>query len=87
MSKIRRYVRWIFNKESGREWQADLWAMCAFMFIAKSCGCQHDLKSFTNHHPEKLPVMALAALAVAYGGIKARFNRFSRLILLPFRLI
>lgn len=87
VSRTRRHLRFMFNQENGREWEADLWAMCAFILVAKTCGCQQELKSFANHHPEKLSLMVLAAFGVAYDGIKGRFQRFSRLILLPFSLV
>jgi AraC-like DNA-binding protein len=72
-SKGRRYFRYMFNKESGKEWEADLWAMCAFVYLAKVIGCRDDLSVFLNHHPEKMWTYRLAAVATWYSEIKIRF--------------
>jgi IrrE N-terminal-like domain len=82
-STIRRYFRYIFNKTSGREWEADLWAMCAFIYLAKRVGCGRELHAFLNRHPEKLRVFLLAGLGVIYVGIKTKIKRIGRLLTKP----
>jgi hypothetical protein len=65
-SKIRRHFRFIFNKKSGKEWEADLWAMCAFVYLAKRIGCHDELTSFLNRHPEKRRMYWLVKTAIIY---------------------
>ena len=81
---VRRYFRFIFNKQSGKEWEADLWAMCAFIYLAKAIGCQDELIAFVKRHPEKTNIFRLAAWGAAYCGIKTRIKNASRYFLLPF---
>ena len=71
-SKVRRYMRFIFNKESGKEWEADLWAMCAFVLLAKITGCRDELRVFLQRHPKKLNQFRLVKIAVFCAEIKAR---------------
>ena len=51
-SKVRRYFRFIFSRTTGREWEADLWAMCAFLYLARRVGCRSELLKFVERHPE-----------------------------------
>ena len=62
----RRYFRYIFNTYKGKEWEADLWAWCAFIRIAKSFDCRRELAQFLHHHPEKVDCFCLAAIGTAY---------------------
>jgi len=73
-SLVRRYLRFIFNKESGKEWEADLWAMCAFIYFSKLLGCRADLHAFMDRHPEKTNHFLLAASGIAYSGVKTRIK-------------
>ena len=84
-SKVRRYFRFIFNREAGKEWEADVWAMCAFICFAKRIGCRAELLAFLKRHPEKTEVFLLAACGVAYGGIKQRFKSLGHALAWPFQ--
>ena len=83
-SKLRRYLRFVFNKESGREWEADLWAFCAFIYFSKQVGCMDDLLAFLDRHPEKNGSFYLAALAIAYSRTKTCLSKFQKMLLAPF---
>jgi hypothetical protein len=80
---IRRYFRFIFNNNTGLEWEADLWAMCAFVILAKQIGCRKELMEFLKRHPEKTNLYLLAAGAFAYDHVKTRAASFSKCIWLP----
>lgn len=69
-SKVRRYIRYVFNRQLGKEWEADLWAMIAFILLAKMVGSQNDLLTFVNSHPEKTGLFITASLACVYARIK-----------------
>lgn len=84
-SKVRRHYRFIFAREAGREWEADLWAFCAFIVLAKRIGCFDYLARFLDQHPEKLKTFSLAALGVAYGGAKSWCQKTVTTLGLPFR--
>jgi hypothetical protein len=47
--KLRRALR----LHCGQEWQADIWALCAYSLI----GCPDDLKNFLQRHPEKMHLL------------------------------
>jgi len=64
--KTRRALR----QKLGKEWQADLWALCAYCQI----GCPDDLKLFLKQHPEKRPIYLLALA----GHAKTRIGKFIR---------
>jgi hypothetical protein len=83
-SFMRRYWRYVFNKESGKEWEADLWAMCAFVYLARYFGSR-DLLEFLNHHPEKNGMFWLAIGGVVYSDIKKRIATTYKFLLNPFR--
>jgi hypothetical protein len=84
-TKVRRAVRFAFNNERGKEWEADVWAICAFLLISKYVGSTDDLETFINHHPEKCWVFTSAAIAVTYCGIKYRIAKSFKMLLKPFR--
>jgi hypothetical protein len=86
-SIVRRYYRFIFNKESGKEWEADVWAMCAFVYLARHFGFRQELMSFLNRHPEKTSIFLLAAYSFVYSRIKSRMKKVARTITLPFQAI
>ena len=77
-SKVRRYYRYTFNKASGKEWEADLWAMCAFVYIARHFKCRGELKTFLKRHPEKTSMFLLAAGSTIYCGTKTRIQKIGR---------
>ena len=52
-SKIRRGIRFFRFQRSGKEWEADFWAACAFVYLARHLGFCDELKAFRNRHPEK----------------------------------
>jgi len=63
-AKVRRTVRLQFHSEKGKEWEADLWAMCGLVYL-KRFAADFDLTPFLNRHPEKRwTYRALAAIAV-----------------------
>jgi hypothetical protein len=53
--------------------------------LANRIGCRADLTDFINRHPEKLGTFSLAALGVAFSGIKTRLKSFPKTLALPFR--
>ena len=65
-SKIRRYMRFNFRKEAGREWEADLWALCAFWLLARRFGAKEELSEFLKRHPEKHWQFALVFVSTVY---------------------
>ena len=71
-SKVRRTFRYIYNKESGKEWEANLWAMCAFICLAKRCGCKDQLLAFLDKNPEKHRIFLLAITGSIYCDLKKR---------------
>jgi hypothetical protein len=84
-SKVRRYYRFIFNKESGKEWEADVWAMCAFVYLAKVIGCRSDLIEFLKRHPEKTNIFLLSVFGVVYSEAKTKFKKVIQLLRMPFQ--
>jgi hypothetical protein len=70
-SKVRRGVRLSFNCEKGKEWEADVWAMCGLVYLKKFAGFS-DLPAFLARHPEKRRMYWYATAAVAYAGVKMR---------------
>ena len=85
VAKVRRHVRMIFNKDSGREWEADLWAMCAFLYVTKVFKNPYELTTFIWHHPEKSPMVTLAAAGVALTHIKIEIKENIELLMEAFK--
>jgi hypothetical protein len=79
-SHIRRQMRFHFNKASGKEWEADLWALCAFAFLANLFGFRDELFTFINRHPEKLWNYRLVKAAVIYCDFKKRISTAYKLV-------
>ena len=73
-STVRRYLRFIFNRKESKEWEADLWAFCAFIYFARHLGCRRDLLAFVDRHPEKSSRFYLAACGVAYAGVSGQLK-------------
>lgn len=80
--KVRRYLSFAFNSSPGKEWEADLWALCAFFLLAKQLGCKTDLRRFINDHPEKLNLFLLVTGVFAYTNTKKRLIGYSKRFLL-----
>lgn len=78
-------MRLIFAKESGKEFEADLMAMCMFIRLAKGFGFRVELVQFLKRHPEKYSAFFLAAYGVTCNGIKIRLQNFFKLLVLPFK--
>jgi len=78
-SKVRRAIRFTFNKERGKEWEADVWAMCWFVCLTKFVG-RSDLTAFLKRHPEKRAIYMLATTAVFYSATKKRIARAFKLL-------
>lgn len=72
--KVRRYLHFIFQCSAGKEWEADLWALCAFWLLAKQSGDKMDLRIFLSNHPEKLQLFALVRIVSGYQSVKKRWN-------------
>jgi hypothetical protein len=70
VSRVKRSMRFWFAKTSGKEWEADLWAFCAFIYFARHLGCRDDLMIFLEHHPEKSELFMLAMAGTLYSDIK-----------------
>jgi hypothetical protein len=83
-SHVRRYFRFIFNRTRGKEWETDLWAMCAFIYLVKAVGCRAEFDAFLKRHPEKRNVFLLAVGGTIYSGIKSRIENICQCLLLPF---
>jgi hypothetical protein len=77
---IRRQLRFHFSKPVGKEWEADLWALCAFTYLARHYGFREELTTFLNRHPEKIWSYRLVKLAMVYTDCKKRVSA-------PFRLL
>ena len=71
---IRRQLRFYFTKKSGKEWEADLWALCAFAYLARHFGFQDELHSFLDRHPEKRWSYRLVRTAMVYSDCKQRIS-------------
>jgi len=82
-SRVRRHYRFAFNNTRGKEWEADLWAMCAFIYLARHIGCREELWAFVDRHPEKRNVFLLAAGATVYSWIKTSLQSVSQWLFLP----
>ena len=82
---MRRFYRYRCTRERFREWEADLWAFCAFIVFAKITGCRRELTEFLARHPEKCGTYSIAVLAVAWGGVKSRFLKMMTALSSPFR--
>jgi hypothetical protein len=78
-SIARRTLRRFFNSERGKEWEADLWAMCALVYFRKFVN-PLDLTRFLERHPRKMSILLLAAYSALYCGTKER-------ILTPFKAL
>jgi hypothetical protein len=78
-SKIRRVLRFVLNRQSGKEWEADLWALCAFCVLARNFSGKDELKNFLERHPEKLPSFLLVRCAFAYRDVKTLAKRIFQL--------
>jgi predicted SprT family Zn-dependent metalloprotease len=79
-SKLRRQMRFYFNKSSGEEWEADLWALCAFAYLAKHFGFRDELVSFLDRHPEKIWSYRLVKTAMVYCDCKRRISNVRRVL-------
>ncbi len=75
-TRVRRYYRFAFNNARGKEWEADLWAMCAFLHLARVIGCRKELLAFVHRHPEKRNILLLAACGTIYCRVKANCRAF-----------
>jgi hypothetical protein len=81
--KARRYLRFMFNRTAGREWEADMWALCAFIVLSKHLGCRAELLKFLERHPEKLNTLLLVTGALAYTNVKSRLHGLAKKLSLP----
>ena len=79
-SKVRRQMRFIFNKASGKEWEADLWAFCVFIYFVRRVGCRDDLLAFLKRHPEKSGSFFLAVFGVAYSDAKTLIKKLPKML-------
>ncbi len=69
--RLKRTLRYQIYKRGGDEWEADLWAFCAFVYLNKYVGCE-DLNTFLKHHPERRWAYRLVAVSAKYSDIKKR---------------
>jgi len=84
-STLRRYVRYRFSTERSKEQQADLWAIMAFILVARCARSFSELIAFIDHHPEKFWIFCVAVFGVTYGGLKSRIRKITDTLLIPFR--
>jgi hypothetical protein len=73
-AKVRRLVRFVFHSEHGKEWEADLWAMCGLIYLNKFFG-DSVLTAFLNRHPEKKWLYRLAAISTVVSDAKKRITK------------
>ena len=76
-SLVRRYFRFRFNKSSGKEWEANLWALCAFVVLTKRIGCWSDLRAFLSRHPEMTGKFILVCASTVYTDTKEHLKRYA----------
>jgi hypothetical protein len=69
-SLARRYLRFILNSSAGKEWEADLWAICAFILLTRRIGCRTELVAFLERHPEKTKTFLLATSVITCSNVK-----------------
>ena len=86
-SKLRRYFRFIFNREAGKEWEADVWAMCAFVYTARHFGFRDELITFLKRHPEKTQIFLLAVYGNIYGGTKTTIQNIRHSVAVRFQAL
>ena len=84
-STIRRYMRFNFRKEAGREWEADTWALCAFWLLACRFGAWEEFSAFLKHHPEKRWKFALVRTVSIFQDGRTRIKTFVRHLKLAFK--
>jgi|GEM_PF-6030079 len=83
VSKLRRHLRFMFNTHAGKEWEADLWALCALLYLQKHIDRSY-LTAFLDRHPEKTSVFLLAAFGFHYSNLKQRAKTALQLVWKPF---
>ena len=83
--RARRYLRFIFNCSAGKEWEADLWAICAFILLTRQIGCRSELATFLERHPEKMKTFLLATSVITCSNVKKYVAGHFKSLLLPFR--
>jgi len=83
--KLRRHLRFMFHRTAGKEWEADLWALCAFIVLARQLKCRADLMSFLGRHRRKMPTFLLAAGVIGCIDVKNGLVNYSKRLLLPFK--
>jgi hypothetical protein len=86
-SHIRRHIRYAFNQEADKEWEADLWAMCAIIYFSgnKRVGCLDELVTFLEHNPDKWQFFLLRCVGMGYQRIKTGWQKLTKLVLFSFR--
>ncbi|HEY3853727.1 MAG TPA: ImmA/IrrE family metallo-endopeptidase [Verrucomicrobiae bacterium] len=82
-SKVRRHLRFKFNTHAGKEWEADLWALCALLYLQKFIGRSY-LTTFLARHPEKTSVFLVAVSGMLCDAIKKRAKTAFQIIWKPF---
>lgn len=86
VSILRRYFRYIFNCSSGKEREADRWALAAFILFAKHYGARDELMTFLERHPEKFKLFLLVAGGSMYCNAKTHLKKLGYLLISPLRL-
>lgn len=71
--KTRRTIRRKFDKE----WQADLWAFCAFFEI----GCRNDFQEFLRRHPDKTKFLLLVFPVILKIRLTKLFKKLLRAVI------
>ena len=71
----RRYTRMLFAKGSAKEWEADLWAFCAFLRLARFPHFRRDLLHFLGRRHDKIATFCLALLCTIYSAGKCRLQK------------
>lgn len=71
LSAVTYRAKRIMWQKFNSEWQADLWALCAFCAL----GCPQDLQEFLRRHPEKLKLMLLMILVMWQGRLVRAFKK------------
>lgn len=69
--RLKRTIRYQIYKRGGDEWEADLWAMCAFVYLNKKTS-RADLDAWLKQHPEKRSDYRLVLIATVFCDTKKR---------------
>jgi hypothetical protein len=68
MNRFSKTTKRLVSRKFDDEWQADMWAVGALLFI----GAKDDFQAFVNQHPDKTWLVSVCLLASIYTNVKFR---------------